>query len=84
MKRRAVESYRKFYGHFSVQIWARYSSERGVISRGTYGKVKLYLDRVACLARRLLSIRTLSLNIVRKGLHTSQVAFQADTYLRFS
>ena len=25
MKRRAVESYRKFYGHFSVKIWARYT-----------------------------------------------------------
>ena len=25
MKRRAVESYRKFYRHFSVQIWARYT-----------------------------------------------------------
>ena len=25
MKHRAVESYRKFYGHFSVQIWARYN-----------------------------------------------------------
>ena len=25
MKCTSVESYRKFYGHFSVQIWARYS-----------------------------------------------------------
>lgn len=25
MKHRAVESYRKFYGHFGIQIWARYN-----------------------------------------------------------
>ena len=45
-------------------MYAVGEGERGLISRGTYGKVKLYLDRVACLARRLASMRALYLNIV--------------------
>ena len=33
-----------------IIMYVRGGEGRGLISRGTYGIVKLYLDRVACLA----------------------------------